>query len=80
MKKAKFNVGDRVRVDVSAVASNGMHESEEQEARFNYLADHPEEIYNIVSVTEKAAANIVLDHPVVGATSFYEDELIEVRG
>ena len=77
MGKCKICVGDRVKVDVSKVASNGMHESEEQELRFEYLADHPEEVYTIRSLDADAAANIVLDHPIVGETSFYEDELIK---
>lgn len=77
MNRRNIKVGDRVKVDIGAVASNGMHESEEQEARFNYLAEHPEEVYTVKSVSADAVANIVLDHPVVGETSFYEDELIK---
>ena len=77
MGKGKIRVGDRVKVDVSAVASHGMHESEEQEQRFNYLADHPEEVYIVRALDADASANIVLDHPIVGETSFYESELIK---
>ena len=76
MMSIKFRVGDRVKVDVDAVARNGMSESEEQDKQFEYLVSHQDEVYVIASTSVDAAASIQLDHPVVGETSFYEEELI----
>ena len=72
----KFKVGSKVRVDLDAVARNGLFDSEGQQKQFDYLADHPGEVYVIARTDADAAAKIQLDHPVVGVTSFYEDELI----
>lgn len=73
---SKICVGDKVKVDLMEVAKNGMLESESQVCQFRYLQDHPDEVYVVASTTADAAASIQLDHPEVGKTSFYEDELI----
>ena len=73
---SKICIGDKVKVNLEAVAQNGMFESEDQARQFQYLQDHPDEVYVVASTTVDAAASIQLDHPVVGETSFYEDELI----
>lgn len=76
MMSSKIRVGDKVKVNLEAVAQNGMFESESQARQFQYLQDHPDEVYVVASTTAEAAASIQLDHPEVGETSFYEDELI----
>lgn len=77
-KKAKLQiqVGDRVKVNLDVVSQNGLFESEEQQKQFDYLEAHPDEVFIIASTTVDAAATYQLDHPIVGATSFYAEELI----
>lgn len=75
-----IRIGDKVKVDLDAVALNGMFESGSQARQFQYLQEHPDEVYVVASTTAEAAAPIQLDHPVVGETSFYEDELILEEG
>lgn len=75
-KKHSLNVGDRVKVNLDVVSQNGLFESDEQQKQFDYLEAHPDEVFTIASTTVDAAATYQLDHPVVGATSFYAEELI----
>lgn len=72
-------IGDKVTINIEMVYRNGMHESGEQYNRLAYIEDHPNEVYTVLSVNADALANIVLDHEVLGKTSFYEDELILVN-
>lgn len=74
-KKHSLNVGDRVKVNLDVVSQNGLFESDEQQKQFDYLEAHPDEVFTIASTTVDAAATYQLDHPVVGAT-FYAEELI----
>ena len=76
MNMTRFAVGMKVRVDIDAVARNGLFESEGQQRQFDYLVDNPDEVFVIARTDVDAAAHIQLDHPVVGETSFYEEELI----
>lgn len=76
-----FTVGDKVRLCIVAIEINGMNESEEQYERFQYILDHPDEVYEIASVSSPSAiAQISLNHPILGATSFFEEELILIEG
>lgn len=75
-KKHSLNVGDRVKVNLDVVSQNGLFESDEQQKQFDYLETHPDEVFTIASTTADAAATYQLDHPIVGATSFYAEELI----
>lgn len=75
-KKRSINVGDRVKVNLDVVSQNGLFESDEQQKQFDYLEAHPDEVFTIASTTVDAAATYQLDHPIVGATSFYAEELI----
>lgn len=75
-KKRSLNVGDKVKVNLYVVSQNGLFESDEQQKQFDYLEAHPDEVFTIASTTIDAAATYQLDHPVVGATSFYAEELI----
>lgn len=75
-KRRTINVGDRVKVNLDVVFQNGLFESDEQQKQFDYLEAHPDEVFTIASTTVDAAATYQLDHPVVGATSFYAEELI----
>ncbi len=75
-KKRSLNVGDKVKVNLDVVSQNGLFESDEQQKQFDYLEAHPDEVFTIASTTIDAAATYQLDHPVVGATSFYAEELI----
>lgn len=75
-KKHSLNVGDRVKVNLDVVSQNGLFESDEQQKQFDYLEAHPDEVFTIASTTVDAAATYQLDHPIVGATSFYAEELI----
>lgn len=75
-KKRSLNVGDKVKVNLDVVSQNGLFESDEQQKQFDYLDAHPDEVFTIASTTIDAAATYQLDHPVVGATSFYAEELI----
>lgn len=72
----RFKVGDKVTVDLDAVARHGLFECQGQLEQFDYLMDHPDEVYVIARTDADATAKIQLDHPVVGITSFFEDELI----
>ena len=74
--KRTLNVGDRVKVNLDVVSQNGLFESDEQQKQFDYLEAHPDEVFTIASTTVDAAATYQLDHPVVGVTSFYAEELI----
>lgn len=74
--KRTLNVGDRVKVNLDVVSQNGLFESDEQQKQFDYLEAHSDEVFTIASTTVDAAATYQLDHPVVGATSFYAEELI----
>lgn len=74
--KRSLNVGDKVKVNLDVVSQNGLFESDEQQKQFDYLEAHPDEVFTTASTTIDAAATYQLDHPVVGATSFYAEELI----
>lgn len=71
-----LRVGDKVKVNLDVVFQNGLFESDEQQEQFDYLEAHPDEVFTIASTTVDAAATYQLNHPVVGATSFYAEELI----
>lgn len=73
-----IKVGDKVKVNLDVVSQNGLFESEEQQKQFDYLETHPEEVFTVASTTVEAQATYRLAHPVVGETSFYEEELILV--
>ena len=75
-KKHELKVGDKVKVNLDVVSQNGLFESDEQQKQFDYLEAHPDEIFTIASTTVEAAATYQLDHPIVGVTSFYAEELI----
>ena len=75
-QKHQLQVGDRVKVNLDVVSQNGLFESEEQQKQFDYLEAHLDEVFTIASTTVNAAATYQLDHPIVGATSFYAEELI----
>jgi len=72
-----IKVGDRIKLDIQSIMRNGMHESIEMRERFDYILDHPENVYVVSSVDYPGAlAPIKLDHPILSKTSFFEDELI----
>ena len=58
------------------VAESGLFDSDEQEKQFEYLQMHPDEVFTVGGITDEAQAQYQLEHPIVGATSFYADELI----
>jgi len=74
--KRQIQVGDRVKVNLDVVSQNGLFESDEQQKQFDYLEAHPDEVFTVASTTVDAAATFRLAHPIVGATSFYAEELI----
>lgn len=75
-----IQVGDKVRVDVGIVEENGMNENDDMINRFNYILAHPDEVYEVSSIScEGCLAPIQVAHPILGATSFFEDELIVVK-
>lgn len=43
---------------------------------YKLVDNYPDEVFTIASTTVDAAATYQLNHPVVGATSFYAEELI----
>ena len=73
-----IKVGDKVKINADVVLENGMFDSPEQEKQYDYIASHANEVYIIKSTNSSALANFQLDHPVVGSTSFFEEELIPV--
>ena len=76
-KYMSINVGDKVKIDYSAVLCNGMEETPEQSARLTYIREHPDEVYVVKDIQIPfVSAPITLDHPILGETSFHEDELI----
>lgn len=75
-KMRSLRVGDKVKVNLDVVSQNGLFESDEQQKQFDYLESHPEDVFTIGSTTVDALAQYKLDHPVVGETSFYAEELI----
>lgn len=77
--KNKIKTGDKVRINLSTVLENGMTESSDNaEGMLSYITAHPDEVYTIKATDALAAAPIVLDHPVLGDTSFFEEELMLV--
>lgn len=72
----EIKAGDKVKVNLQMVAENGLFDSDEQEKQFRYLQMHPDEVYTVAGITDEAQAQYQLEHPIVGATSFYADELI----
>lgn len=72
----EIKAGDKVKVNLQMVAENGLFDSDEQEKQFEYLQMHPDEVYTVAGITDEAQAQYQLEHPIVGATSFYADELI----
>lgn len=74
--KREIRVGDRVKINFDVVSQNGLFDSDEQQSQYDYLESHPDEVFTVVSTNVAAAATFQLDHPIVGATSFYAEELI----
>ena len=37
---------------------------------------HPDEVFTVAGIFNEAPAPYQLDHPIIGATSFYAEELI----
>ena len=72
----EIKVGDKVKVNLQMVAENGLFDSDEQEKQFEYLQMHPDEVFTVAGITDEAQAQYQLEHPIVGATSFYAEELI----
>ncbi len=73
-----FKIGDKVRINVDVVSQNGLFDSVEQEKQYDYIVSHANEVYIIKSTNSSAPANFQFDHPIVGFTSFYKEELIPV--
>ena len=73
-----FKIGDKVKINVDVVSQNGLFDSVEQEKQYDYIVSHENEVYTIKSTSSTALANFKLDHPVIGFTSFFEEELISV--
>lgn len=72
----EIKAGDKVKVNLEVVAENGLFENDEQEKQFEYLEAHPVEVFTVTATINEAQAPCQLDHPVIGATSFYAEELI----
>lgn len=72
----EIKAGDKVKINLEVVAENGLYENDEQEKQFEYLEAHPDEVFTVASTINEAQAPYQLDHPVIGATSFYAEELI----
>lgn len=72
----EIKAGDKVKVNLEVVAENGLFENDEQEKQFEYLEAHPDEVFTVTVTINEAQAPYQLDHPVIGATSFYAEELI----
>lgn len=73
-----MNVGDKVKINITVLDETGLQDCETQIKAYEYITEHPDAVYKIKRIDDPALANIVLDHPIVGATSFFEDELIKV--
>ena len=72
----EIKAGDKVKINLEVVAENGLYENDEQEKQFEYLEVHPDEVFTVAGTINAAQAPYQLDHPVIGATSFYAEELI----
>ena len=72
----EIKAGDKVKINLEVVAENGLYENDEQEKQFEYLEAHPDEVFTVAGTINEAQAAYQLDHPVIGATSFYAEELI----
>ena len=75
----KIKIGDKVKINLDVVSQNGMFDDKEQEEEYQYISSHQDEVYIVKAVDAPAQAPIVLDHPIIGDTSFYEEELIPVK-
>lgn len=71
-----FNVGDRVKINVTAYAGNGGAGAAHDEKLLSYAYNHPEETYTICCIASDCLFPYMLNHPVMGITSFDADELI----
>lgn len=75
MTNKKLKVGDWVTIDSCKVAHNGY----ENEEIIEYLYNHPDERYQIIAcVAEGVEYPWIVDHDVLGGTSFDDSELIKV--
>lgn len=72
----EIKAGDKVKINLEVVVENGLYENDEQEKQFEYLEAHPDEVFTVAGTINEAQAPYQLDHPVIGATSFYAEELI----
>ena len=72
----EIKAGDKVKINLEVVAENGLYENDEQEKQFEHLEAHPDEVFTVAGTVNEAQAPYQLDHPVIGATSFYAEELI----
>jgi len=72
----EIKAGDKVKINLEVVAENELYENDEQEKQFEYLEAHPDEVFTVAGTINEAQAPYQLDHPVIGATSFYAEELI----
>lgn len=72
----EIKAGDKVKINLEVVAENGLYENDEQEKQFEYLEAHPDEVFTVAGITDEVQAHYQLEHPIVGATSFYAEELI----
>ena len=72
----EIKAGDKVKINLEVVAENGLFENDEQEKQFEYLEAHPDEVFTVTGTINEAQAPYQLAHPVIGATSFYAEELI----
>ena len=72
----EIKAGDKVKINLEVVAENGLYENDEQEKQFEYLEVHPDEVFTVAGTINEAQAPYQLDHTVIGATSFYAEELI----
>lgn len=73
-----MKVGDKVKINITVLDETGLQDCETQIKAYEYITEHPDEVYTVSRVDDPALANIILNHPIVGVTSFFEDELIKV--
>lgn len=74
----KFKVGDKVRINIDELRENGITAKNAKEI-FSYIEEHANEEYAVKKISDTSLAPIYLDHPTLGNTTFFEEELILVK-
>lgn len=74
-----FKIGDKVKINVAKYAENGGAGAAHDEELLTYAYNNPDEIYTICRIASDCLFPYMLDHPIMGITSFDNSELIIIE-